>query len=414
LPDLDQLRRYAREIFDYALASVDPRKAVLRAIVNGGSYVDVCGERIDVSSRQLYAIAIGKAASSMALGVDDAIGGRLSAGVITAPKFSEALRPVWKFFKGGHPLPNEASLAAAQAAFALLDRANDERAVVIFLVSGGGSAMIEWPIGDEISLDDLRRTNELLVGCGARINEINAVRRAFSAVKGGGLALRAPGAQLITLIVSDTNPGDEASVASGPTLPPPADAPDPLDVIHHYRLEHELPKSVLKSFKSMIPFVASYHVLLDNSTALEAAHQKAGPASVIARHICEQPIDEGCDLLLRETADCVISGGEFSCPVRGDGRGGRNLETVLRLALRMEGIVALSAGTDGIDGNSPAAGAIADPTTIARARNRGLDADDFLTRSDSYNFFEKLNDLIVTGPTGTNVRDLRILLKTHS
>jgi hydroxypyruvate reductase len=373
LPDLNQLRRHAREIFDYALASVDPRKAVLRAIVDRG--VDV-----DVSAGPIYAIAIGKAASSMAFGLQDAIGPRLSAGIISAPKFSGTLEPVWKTFEGGHPLPNDESVAAAQAAFALLDRANDERAVVIFLVSGGGSAMMEYPT---ISLDDLRRLNELLIGCGARISEINAVRRVFSRIKGGRLAEYASKARIVTLIVSDTNKGDEANVASGPTLSPTVDSP--------------------------------YEVLLDNSTALEAARQKAaelGFAPTIAHDICEQPIQEGCDLLLRETADCVISGGEFSCPVRGNGVGGRNLETTLRLALRMSGGVVLSAGTDGIDGNSPAAGAIADATTIARARALGLNPNDFLARSDSYNFFEKLHDLVITGPTGTNVRDLRIILRT--
>lgn len=313
------------------------------------------------------------------------MGEKLSRGVISAPASSEPLSQKWEIFAGGHPLPNEASLAAAQSAFALLDSANDERGLVIFLVSGGGSAMIEWPISPAISLDDLRRMNQELVGSGASINEINAVRRTFSAVKGGGLARRAPNARIVTLIVSDTNPGDEASVASGPTLS--ADLKSP------------------------------YFVLLDNSTALAAAHQKAlelGLASTIAHDIREQPIQEGCDLLLdrlaNENVDCVISGGEFSCPVRGDGRGGRNLETVLRLALAEGSFVALSAGTDGIDGNSPAAGAIADETSIARARNLGLDPAEYLARSNSYKFFAELGDLIVTGSTGTNVRDLRILI----
>ena len=383
MPNLDQLRRYAREIFDHALKSVDPRKAVFHAIVDGGSFVDVCGERVDVSSTPIFAIGLGKAATSMALGVEDAIGDKLARGVISAPASSESLSRRWQVFAGGHPLPNEDSLAAAQAAFALLDRANAERAFVIFLVSGGGSAMMESPT---ISLDDLRRLNELLVGCGARINEINAVRRVFSRIKGGRLAeyaVHARTAGIATLIVSDTNIGDEADVASGPTLSSTINSP--------------------------------YKVLLDNSTALKAAHEKAsqlGFSATIADHICEQPIEEGCELLLRENADCVISGGEFSCPVRGDGTGGRNLETVLRLAMRMSDGVVFSAGTDGIDGNSPAAGAIADENTVARARNLGLDPDDFLARSDSYNFFEKLNDAIITGPTGTNVRDLRILLKS--
>ena len=405
--DLDQRRRCLREIFDHALASVDPRKAVREAIACDGSVVEVCGERFDLSAQQLYAVAIGKAAPAMAFGLEDAIGEKLSRGVITAPPSSEPLAQKWESFAGGHPLPNEASLAAAQSAFALLDQANDERSVVIFLVSGGGSAMMEWPVSPEISLDDLRRANELLIGCGASINEINAVRRAFSAVKGGGLARRAPNARIVTLIVSDTNRGDEASVASGPTLS--ADGPDPFEVIQRYDLDLRIPV-----LKSAAPVSSPYRVLLDNSTALQAAQQKAvtlGLNSVIAWDICEQPIQAGCDLLLNTNADCVISGGEFSCPVRGDGRGGRNLETVLRLALAASNFVALSAGTDGIDGNSPAAGAIADETTIARAHKLNPDAAKYLERSDSYTFFEALGDLIITGPTGTNVRDLRILIR---
>jgi hydroxypyruvate reductase len=179
----------------------------------------------------------------MAFGLEDALGDRLSAGVIVST--SRHLSPCWQRFRGGHPLPNEASLAAARAAFTLLDRANDEKATIIFLISGGGSAMIEWPISDDISLDDLRSANQDLVSCGARIAEINSVRRAFSAVKGGGLARRAPQARMFTLIVSDTNPGDEASVASGPTLNPPVDAPNAIDVVEHYHLETVLPKSIM-------------------------------------------------------------------------------------------------------------------------------------------------------------------------
>ena len=379
-----ELRRSAREIFYAALSAVDPRVAVKRAIVRDGPMVEVCGERFDAPATPIYAVGLGKAAAAMALGVEDVLGDKLMRGVLSAPAFPESLSQRWEFFAGGHPLPNEASLAAAQSAFALLDRANDEQALVIFLVSGGGSAMMEWPVDPAISLDDLRRANEVLIGCGASISEINEVRRAFSGVKGGKLAQRAPHVRMITLIVSDTNSGDEANVASGPTLP---DSP--------------------------------HCVLLDNSTALEAAHQKAlelGFKSTIAQDICEQPIQEGCDLLLAsiERTDCLISGGEFSCPVRGDGVGGRNLETVLRCAmgLKERDVVVLSAGTDGIDGNSPAAGAIADRTTLARARSLGLDPAEFLARSDSYTFFDQLGDLIVSGPTGTNVRDLRILLKT--
>ena len=205
MPNLDQLRRSAREIFDAALSAVDPREAVKQAIVRDGSIVDVCGERVDASSTPIVVIALGKAATSMALGVEDALGEHLVRGVISAPRFSDSLSQRWEIFEGGHPLPNEASLEAAEAAFNLLDWANDARGLVIFLVSGGGSAMMEWPISPEISLDDLRRVNEELIGSGARISEINAVRRAYSAVKGGKLAQRATHARIVTLIVSDTN-----------------------------------------------------------------------------------------------------------------------------------------------------------------------------------------------------------------
>jgi len=406
----------AREIFKHALASVDPREAVQNSL-----------DLEQLNASRIYAIAIGKAAASMAVGLEEALAERLSAGVISAPELFESKR--WKSFVGGHPLPNEASLEAARAAFALLDHANAEQATVIFLISGGGSAMIEWPVSDEISLADLREANKALVACGARIAEVNSVRRAFSAVKGGALARRAPRAQVFTLIVSDTNRGDEASVASGPTLPPPPDAPDAMRVVQQYHLESALPSSIMNAVRGARGITSTtdtrYQVLLDNWTAIEAARDKAlelGFDCLTPPDICEQPIEEGCDLLLStllthplEKPMCIISGGEFSCPVRGNGRGGRNLETVLRCAMRLaktsQHVVVLSAGTDGIDGNSPAAGAIADETTIERAQNLDLDPADFLARSDSYTFFSQLNDLIFTGPTGTNVRDLRVVLK---
>ena len=403
------LHHDARLVFDHALSSVDPRAAVSQAV-----------NQLNISSRPIYSIAIGKAATSMALGLDDTLGDKLSAGVIVSSTPHDSKR--WQSFIGGHPIPNEASLASARAAFALLDRANEENAIVIFLISGGGSAMIEWPASDDISLRDLRAANQDLISCGASIAEVNAVRRAFSAVKGGGLAQRSPRAKMFTLIVSDTNPGDEASVASGPTLAAPTDAPKPIEVVEHYSLDTILPESIMNAVReakdSRESVSGSHIVLLDNRTATRAAHQKAielGFGCALLDHINEQAIQEGCDLLLASPS-CAISGGEFSCPVRGDGRGGRNLETALRCALSLQDqtshTVVLSAGTDGIDGNSPAAGAIADETTIQRARNLNLDAEQFLARSDSYSFFEQLNDLIVTGPTGTNVRDLRIVLKS--
>src|SRR6185295_9088069 len=198
--------------------------------------LDVCGNVFEIDAGPIYAIAIGKAAASMATGLNLAMRDQIAAGVLSGPETLSFNSNRWQTFVDGHPTPNEQSLAAAQSAFTLLDRANDERAIVFCLISGGGSAMLEWPASNDTTLDDLRQANQLLVNCGASISEINVVRRAFSAVKGGGLARRAPEATLITLIVSDTNNGDEASVASGPTLEAPVSNHSALSIVRHYQL----------------------------------------------------------------------------------------------------------------------------------------------------------------------------------
>jgi len=439
-----QLRLAAREIFDHALCAVDAGEALKNAIRFEHLTLRVGETQFDLGTDSgIYCIAVGKAARAMAAALDEVLGRRLVAGLIAAPAGKQKLADRWQCFEGGHPLPNDQSLAAASVAFALLNRANDERALVIFLVSGGGSAMIEWPINDEITLSDLQTTNRILVTSGASISEINAVRRAFSFIKGGRLAAKAPNCDQITLIISDVLSGEEWNVASGPTMPPPSGTPNARDVIERYHLRSQLPAPILRAIDSDDETTPSntsaslrkHFVLLDNHIAVEAAANAArtrGFITEIARDIADGRIEVGCDQLLarldelqRQNANrsvCVISGGEFACPVRGDGIGGRNAETALRLAIAAEEkrdeigeFVTLCAGTDGIDGNSPAAGAIIDSTTIERSRKMGLDAGDFLNRSDSYSFLAALGEAIETGPTGTNVRDLRILLSSpHS
>lgn len=432
----------ARGIFEHALEAVNARMAVQRLIKLEGTKLFIGERAFDAAARKIYAIAVGKAAPAMAAGLAETVGPHLAAGVLTGPKLdllSNLSASQWEIFFGGHPLPNEQSLAAAQAAFALLNKANEERALVIFLISGGGSAMIEWPRSGEITLADLRDTNRVLVSCGASIAEINSVRAVISDVKAGGLARRVPYWKRETLIVSDTNDGDESSVASGPTVIEPSSRFDAREVVARYRLEAYLPPPVLRMLDSSANqnrdkerFRSSYYVVLSNHDAIFAAANRSaelGLAIEIATDIHEQPIAEGCRLLVNRTAElfereggnqpvCLISGGEFSCPVTGDGVGGRNSETVLRCALEISErsfageprFVILSAGTDGIDGNSPAAGAIADSNTISRASAQGLDPRDFLKRSDAFTFFDQLGDALITGATGTNVRDLRIVL----
>jgi hydroxypyruvate reductase len=447
MPNLTQLRLAAREIFDETLRAVDPSAALKRAVRLNGSRLIVGDATFEVANRKIYSVAIGKAAFKMASALEQVLANSFSAGLMSGPQPAEVsekpLSDRWRLYQGGHPLPDEASLMAAGEAFKLLRRANEERALIIFLISGGGSAMLEWPLDQGISLADLRSANQALVGCGASIAEVNAVRRAFSAVKGGRLGERAPDCDQITLIVSDVPPGTERNVASGPTLTPPNNAPQAQAVIDQYGLRARLPESILRSIDNDAEYVQStatslrrHFVLLDNQSALQAAAEAArrlGFLTEIAEDISDQPIADGCRQLLSrfkafhdrvETESaangvCLISGGEFACPVNGPGLGGRNLETALRLATEQrasltEHFVGFCAGTDGIDGNSPAAGTIIDSTTIDRAQTIGLDPSTFIEGSDAYSFFVALGDVVATGATGTNVRDVRILLASNT
>jgi len=438
MSDLSQLRFAAREIFDATLIAIDAGNAVRQSVRACKSELTICDATFDLTNRDIYAIAAGKAAYPMATALQSQLGESITAGVVSgiAPRdTSWRLAPRWKQFEGGHPLPNEASFRAAGEAISLLETANRKPGVVIFLISGGGSAMLERHVNETISLQDLQAANQRLVNCGASIGEINSMRRAFSAIKGGKLAAYAANCDQITLIVSDVPIGEERNVASGPTLPAPVGSPKASAVLAKYNLRRRLPAAIVRAIETEPTqwevnesHLRWHFVLLDNKTALEAAAAVArqrGFTTEIAWDISDQPIEDGCEHLLRRLQElrtkdhhksrvvCLLSGGEFACPVKGDGIGGRNLETTLRLArlnFSTPNVVALSAGTDGIDGNSPAAGALIDSTTMERARSLGLDADDFLRRNDSYSFFVALDDAITTGATGTNVRDIRILL----
>ncbi len=446
----------AREMFAEALREADAGRAVRRAVKLEDEYLTIVGRCFDLRKFAcVVAVALGKAALPMAAALDEILGARLAQGVVSAPSIDENLSARWQQFAGGHPLPNADSLAAGQAATALLTRAarlstNDKQALVVFLISGGGSAMMESlrDAAVDVSLADLQAANKLLVGCGATIAEINAVRRSWSRIKGGGLSLAAGRSLQISLIVSDTNSGDEASVASGLTFNSTASF-DVQDIIRRYKLHTQFPPSLLyalaraSSEQSVAPSdtdAHSHYTLLDNDVALKVAARVAVARGLIvqtAPDLVEAPIADGCAqsvsrllLMQRSYAGdktkrgvCLISGGEFRCPVRGQGVGGRNTEAALRTALDFEreiqasqssaaphNFVALYAGTDGIDGNCPAAGAISDDTTLARARALGMNAQDHLAQSDAYRFFAQLGDDITTGATETNVRDVRILL----
>ncbi|MGH9679379.1 MAG: glycerate kinase type-2 family protein, partial [Candidatus Acidiferrales bacterium] len=357
-------------------------------------------------------------------------------GIVVAPSLSAAAPPGFRTMAGGHPLPNEGSFEAAQAILELLAKAG-ERDVVFFLLSGGGSALVERPLDPQVTLADVRELNRCLVQCGASIDEINAVRKHVSAIKGGRLAVAASAAMKITLGITDVPEGQESALASGPTLPDPTTVRDACGVIARYGLLGKLPARIRARFENpgTIPETpkashpafsrSAFQILLGRDDLFHPAHRAAEAANFAA--VCDNstdnwPVSQAADFLLEQLAAlkranpgrsaAVIADGEVSSPVTGDGVGGRNSAFVLDCVAKIAGrpIAVISVGTDGIDGSSSAAGAVADGETLARAHALGLDPDGSFRRSDSFTFFQKLGDAIVTGPTGNNLRDLRILL----
>jgi glycerate 2-kinase len=436
----------ARAIFADALKAVDAGRSLKNAVVREADRLRVFEKEYDLRKfSEIYSVALGKAAAQLAAAFGETLGARLTAGVVSAPQtFRRIVEPPWQFFAGGHPSPNELSLEAARAAADMLAKANKESALVIFLVSGGGSSMMELPRDPRLTLADLRAANEVLIGCGATIAEINAIRRRLSAVKGGGLSLMANRAAKFSLVVSDTNSGEIYNVASGPTVSAAEkdlSSREVRQIANGYGVFEKLPPMVADVLKTALSEDGAgceerienheWAVLLSNKDAVRAAERSAALGGFLVEtveNLVEAPVGEGCRELARRLIElrrktpagqkaALVSGGEFVCPVRGRGIGGRNSEAALRTALEIKKqaprnfrFAALFAGTDGIDGNSPAAGAVADHGTLEKAAALGLDAREFLAHSDSYGFFAPLGDAILTGPTGTNVRDVRILL----
>jgi hydroxypyruvate reductase len=380
---------------------------------------------------QIYAVAVGKAALPMLEALCTRMPRTLDAGICCAPVLPSARQRGVEYYTGGHPLPNEDSFASATAVLRLL-RQMSERDFVFFLISGGGSAMFELPLDPRISLEDTRALYRALVGSGATIAEINTVRKHFSAVKGGRLAAAAGNAGRFSLLLSDVAPRYLDALASGPTLPDSSTVAECREIVDRYHLRERFTPSVRAFFDdpglSETPALpeAPVEILLSSDDLIDAAREMAQSLGY------EVVIDNSCDdwdyadaarYLLQRFQQlrrdhpklCLLSGGEVTVRLgREHGAGGRNQQFALACALALAGpaspLVVLSAGSDGIDGTSDAAGAIADPTTVGRAQAMGMDAASALARFDAYPLFTALGDALITGPTHNNLRDLRILL----
>lgn len=432
-PRSHDMRQAARDIFQHALAEASIARGFARHVHCERGILRVCDDLYDLHSySRVLVVSLGKAAHTMVESLSAQVGASLE-GIVASSVQPASQVHGFRYFRGGHPTPNAESVQAASAILRMLD-AQPTSALVIFLLSGGGSAIVEKPIDAEISLDDLIATYRVLVHSGAPIAEINAVRKHLSAVKGGRLAQTAYPAQQVSLLVSDVPDNTPDALASGPTMPDSTSVDDCHRIAQKYDLLNQFPQSTRERFerhaldetpKSDDPaFVrARWWPVLSNQSAIEEASAAAERAGFIV-HVDNSCDDwdyaEAADYLLQRVRElrkqfspvCLISGGEVTVKVTNGGVGGRNQQFALACADKIAGenITVLSAGTDGVDGNSPAAGAVGDGTTVERAHARGLDVRAALDRFDAYTLFNAIGDAIEIGPTGNNLRDLRILL----
>ncbi|MBZ5704036.1 MAG: DUF4147 domain-containing protein [Acidobacteriia bacterium] len=428
-----EMRVTARHLFEHALAEASIDRAFQRHVECERGVLRVCEDLHDLTSyNRISVISIGKAAHTLVNALEMQAGSRFHGIVATSVEPASQIKG-FRYFLGGHPTPNQESIRAAQAMLKSLD-GQDTSSLVIFLLSGGGSSIAEKPIDDEISLEDVIATYRVLVHSGAPIAEINAIRKHLSAIKGGRLARAAAPAQQVSLLVSDVPDSTPDALASGPTMPDSTGVEDCYAIAAKYGMLEQFPPSVLELFqrraleetpkKDDVAFHRSrWWPILSNASLLEASRAEA------RRQRFTVEVDNSCDdwdylrardyLLdrlreLRRKSErvCLISGGEVTVKVSNGGIGGRNQQFALACAGKIAGenITVLSAGTDGIDGNSPAAGAVVDGTTLERTKARGLDPQAHLAGFNAFPFFESLGDTVVTGPTGNNLRDLRLLL----
>jgi glycerate 2-kinase len=429
------MRQTAREIFRYALSEASITSAFARHVHCERGVLRICDDLYDLHSySRVLVISIGKAGHTMVEALAQQTGDSALEGIVASSVAPAKQIRGFRYFHGGHPMPNAESVRAAGAILTAL-RGQTAASLVIFMLSGGGSSIAEKSIDDEVTLDDLIATYRALVHSGAPIAEINAIRKHLSAVKGGRLAQTASPAQQISLLISDVPDNALDALASGPTMSDSTSAEDCYRIAEKHELLPQLPHSTRELFERRAleetpksgdqAFTRSrWWTVLSNATAIEQAKiaaERAGFTVHIDNSCDDWDYERAADYLLRRLREikekhngpvCLISGGEVTVKVTDGGVGGRNQQFALACAAKIPGqpITVLSAGTDGIDGNSPAAGAVVDGTTIARAQSAGLDATKALERFDAYPFFKTLGDAIETGPTGNNLRDLRILL----
>lgn len=436
------LREHANEIFKHALSTLDPERLVKKKISTQDSTLIVEKREYNLNNYEnIYVVGGGKACAPMAKAVEEILGDRIDGGIIIVKYHHGLFLKKIETVEASHPIPDKNGKRGTSKILRLLSRTG-EKDLVICLISGGGSALLVQP-HNEITLPDIQNTSTRLLACGATIDEINTVRKHLSSIKGGQLAKAAYPSTLITLILSDVVGDPMDIIASGPTVPDESTFEDACKIIQKYSLEDKIPNSVYSFLSSgkmgeieETPkhgdeiFDNTQNVIVgSNRIALDAAAKKAkdlGYNTIILSSLVEGESRETARFFAAIAKEvyrtgtpvprpaCIIAGGETTVTIKGKGKGGRNQEFALSAALEISGyngIVVLSAGTDGTDGPTDATGAIVDSDTCKNAKLRFcLNPEEYLRRNDSYNFFNNTGEYIITGPTMTNVMDIMISL----
>jgi len=434
-------RKLSLDSLESALNAVDPKRIIKSRISLQNSVLKVNGYSFDLKGfKHVYVVGGGKASGSMAEALEQILSEHITDGFINIPRGTKHKTKVIKLHETSHPIPDETGVEGTRRILEIAEKAG-ENDLVICLISGGGSSLMPLPRGD-ISIVDKKKITEALLKCGATINEINTVRKHISDFKGGWLAKKAYPATVLNLILSDVIGDPLDFIASGPTVPDSTTFHEAVKILKKYELWNTVPESIRKVLsdgeKGLIPetpkaddqvFKKVFTVVVGNNrfaslaaceslrsnglntllltSTLEGEARHVGTVlASIAREISisQNPVSKPAG---------IVAGGETTVTVKGKGLGGRNQEIALSAALKLEGmngVVLASLSTDGVDGPTDAAGAIVDGKTLERAANKGLNPEEFLAENNSYNFFSELGDLIFTGPTGTNVNDVLVII----
>ncbi len=439
--DIQKLRDDAVRIFHKGLEAVEPAAAVKRNCKLENDIFTIGTTAYDLSTiKDIYITGTGKASAPMAAAIEDILGDRVTTGIVNVKYEHVADVKRVKLIGAGHPVPGENGRQGAREMVDLVRKATEDD-LVLCLMSGGGSALLPLPV-EGLTLKDKQDTTNVLLACGATIHEINAIRKHLSGVKGGQLARAAFPARIASLMLSDVIGDDLDVIGSGPTVPDSRSYQDCMDLFKKYDITGKLPEKVVKHIQAgiagQIPetpkaddpvFQKTQNLVIgSNIDAILSARREAEKlgyntlvlSSMIEGETKEVALVHGA--MAREVLKtgnplsppaCILSGGETTVTLKGSGLGGRNQEFALASAMNIAdqgNIVILSGGTDGNDGPTDAAGAIADAETLSRAEAMNLSPQAYLDNNDSYHFFDKLGDLLKTGPTNTNVMDVRIIL----